>query len=277
MVKKILLIAIIFLVFNFSVNALCGDYICEKTETSDNCCIDCGCAYGEECINNICEKSVTFFSFSPEISIFLLIIIIIFGAFVIGYGLNIVIEAHKKTEEHLERKKNQKELKPESKNRFTLGNIKIEIIKSIKEGKSVKEIKKELNCKGIDPNLTDELIMEVIDTLIAKSEQGLLSVDWDPRIVECVFKEVMRKPTHRKKKLHHYNKPRKHKELIKEIEKPKLQELKKEEAITEVEKYIGIALARGYSREDITKKLTKEGWHPEEINKILDDIIKQKR
>lgn len=274
MIKKILPIIIIFLLFSFSVNALCGDYICEKTETSDNCCIDCGCAYGEECNENTCEKSLSFFSFSPEISIFLLILIIIFGAFVIGYGFNIVLEAHKKTEEHLELKKIQKTNKSDIREKLTPGYIKEGIIDAIKQGKSVKEIKKELDCKGIDPDLADELLTEVIDTLIAKSEQGLLSVDWDPRIVECVFKEVMRKPRHHRKRLHHQSKHIRYKEgTIKTLTKP---ESVKEETINEVDKYIGIALARGYSREDIKKKLVKEGWHPEEIDNILDDIIKRK-
>ena len=110
MLREITCVSIMFLFLMISVNALCGDEICEKDESSKTCCLDCGCSFGEKCQNNECIKSISFFSFSSEISLFLLILIVLLAVFVIGYGLNIVIEAHKKTEEHFEKKMEKPEL-----------------------------------------------------------------------------------------------------------------------------------------------------------------------
>jgi len=254
MLRKIAFIAIMFLFLLLPVNALCGDDICEKNENSESCCMDCGCVSGETCQENKCVKSVTMFSFTSEVSIFLLILIILFAAFVIGYGLNIVIAAHKKTEEHLENERRQKE-EPEPVVLLTEEGIKAQIVGLIKEGKTINDIKKELRCKNVDPKVADDLLMEVIDSLVAKAEQGLLSVDWDPRIVDYVFKEIMRKPEihHRRKGLHYHKKQKHIEEPKKIIEVKKIKPAKptKEELVRDVEKFIGIGLARGYSKEEI--------------------------
>lgn len=40
---------------NASSNAsICGNTICEIGENFDNCCLDCGCPSGSECLNNVC-------------------------------------------------------------------------------------------------------------------------------------------------------------------------------------------------------------------------------
>ncbi len=39
-------------------NEYCGDKICQPNENQNNCCIDCGCSYGQ-CINNECRVVVT--------------------------------------------------------------------------------------------------------------------------------------------------------------------------------------------------------------------------
>jgi hypothetical protein len=33
---------------------VCGDKICEGNETSQSCCLDCGCGIGEECKERQC-------------------------------------------------------------------------------------------------------------------------------------------------------------------------------------------------------------------------------
>lgn len=42
---------------NVSEGVVCGNEICENTETTKNCCKDCGCPSGESCKNNVCLES----------------------------------------------------------------------------------------------------------------------------------------------------------------------------------------------------------------------------
>ncbi len=35
---------------------VCGNGVCEANETQENCCLDCGCPVGKECINNVCVE-----------------------------------------------------------------------------------------------------------------------------------------------------------------------------------------------------------------------------
>lgn len=285
MLRKITAISIILLSLMVSVNALCGDEICEPDE-SETCCLDCGCSFGKICENNECVKAISFFSFTSEISIFLLVLIVLLAVFVIGYGLNIVVAAHKKTEEHFEKKmKEPAEKKPEPKYLMTDEDIRAKIMSSIKEGKTINQIKKELHHDKVDPALADELLTEIVDSLITKAEQGLLSVDWDPRIVDYVFKEMMKKPRmHRKKRKLKHHKKQKLKTLeevfpLKAKQKPepvKEEKPSKEKFVREVEKFIGIGLARGYSNKDIKKRLVDSGWNAEEIDKIFDKFLKRK-
>jgi len=283
-------LSIIVLMLSASANAICSDGICEATENKENCCIDCGCVFGEECIENSCVQSIAFFSFGPEISLFLLILIILLAAFVIGYGLNIVKRAHKRTHEHFEKKFERPEIKQTEKIE-DMEYLKSEVIDSIKKGKTIHEIKKELTCRSIHPELLDDILLEIIDSLVNKAEQGILSVDWDPRIVECVFKEVMKKHTFRKKrkKIHHKKKRKlpetvlpisaKNPESVELIFKPEGQndiKVDKTESINKLENFVGIGLARGYSTKQIKEKLVESGWNRSEIDKLIDKIIKGK-
>jgi len=48
--------------------AHCGDLICDGAETSDNCCLDCGCpesgkCHNVKCINNKCQKTCCLFGY----------------------------------------------------------------------------------------------------------------------------------------------------------------------------------------------------------------------
>ena len=95
MLKKIILIVTVLIMILPLINALCGDNVCDQSE-KNTCCIDCGCSFGQQCVDNTCTNSITFFSFSPGISIFLLLIVILLATFIVGYGLNIVKKAHNK-------------------------------------------------------------------------------------------------------------------------------------------------------------------------------------
>jgi len=37
---------------------ICGNNRCEEGENSENCCIDCGCPEGKECVDNVCQKII---------------------------------------------------------------------------------------------------------------------------------------------------------------------------------------------------------------------------
>jgi parallel beta-helix repeat protein len=45
-------------IISFKKLAACGNGICEKIESSANCCRDCSCPEGKECVQNICETTV---------------------------------------------------------------------------------------------------------------------------------------------------------------------------------------------------------------------------
>lgn len=265
MLKKAVLITVFLILLLSPAFALCGNKKCEEDENTENCCLDCGCSFGEECKDNECVPQITFFSFGSEISIFLLALIIIIGGFVIGYGMNIVRKVHKRHKEHSEsspkdasnkeeeEESKREEVPPESEASKTPKNPKEKILLKIKKGKTVKEIKKELKSEGVDPSLVNKLLKKVIDSLIAKAEQGLLSVEWDPQIINQVFEEIMKKPDVevKEKSLHYPEKP------------------KRVDPATAVEKYIGIALARGYPIKRIKKKLMNVGWSKEKVDKLL--------
>jgi len=57
---------------------LCGNRICEWSETQENCCKDCGCPRGFNCIDNECIKV-----FSPKIYLFLIFLVGILAVAVI--------------------------------------------------------------------------------------------------------------------------------------------------------------------------------------------------
>jgi hypothetical protein len=42
-------------IISFKKLAACGNGICEKIESSENCCKDCNCSAGKECKQNACE------------------------------------------------------------------------------------------------------------------------------------------------------------------------------------------------------------------------------
>ena len=133
MLKKIIVISIILIMILPLINALCGDTVCDKNE-KNTCCIDCGCSFGQQCIDNTCVNSITFFSFSPEISIFLLLIIILLATFIVGYGLNIIKKAHNKYNKFSISPKHEK---PRL-DKLNKVDIEKRIIEYIKQGKSLR-------------------------------------------------------------------------------------------------------------------------------------------
>ena len=268
MFKKIIVLTILLLIFPLT-SALCGDHMCEKNENSENCCVDCGCSFAQTCEKNECVPAIALFSFSSEISIFLLAIIIIFAIFVIGYGIKIIRNAHNKTNIYYSKKKE------DISNILTDDGIENSILDYIKKGKTIKQIKKELEKKGISSEVLDELILDVVDSLIEKAEQGLLSIKWNPQLIENVFQEVMRKyrtkPKRNKLRYHRLNL----KKLIKQIPKTKTRTQEPIKHLDVLEKYIGIAIARGYSNDKISEKLVEVGWPKDKIEKLLEKVSKQ--
>ena len=250
-----------------SVSALCGDFECDISENSENCCIDCGCGFGENCENNECVEGISFFSFSSEVSMFLLAIIIIFGAFVIGYGFNLIRKAHKKTNKHFKKKEECNS----NLDLLTTSDIEHKIVDYIKKGKSLKEIKQMLEKKGVSPKLIEDLILEVVDSLVSKSEQDMLQIKWDPQLISSVFKEVMGMP---KELREHKKREKKIKNHLKKLDLRKIIKNARKQQNNSLENYIGIAFARGYSTEQIKKSLVKVGWDEKDVDIALENLFK---
>ncbi len=65
---------------------VCGNNRCEEGENSENCCIDCGCPEGKECVDNVCrvkeipKPSVTKW-YPIAFIVLILMILIILAAF----------------------------------------------------------------------------------------------------------------------------------------------------------------------------------------------------
>lgn len=266
MLKRIVLIGVFLLMFSLA-DGICGDGICEANENSENCCIDCGCGFGEICENNTCVQKISFFSFSTEISLFLLIIIFLFAGFVISYGLNIVRKAHKKTKRHF------KKIEECNSNidLLTTNDIETKIIDYIKKGKTIKEVRKILQEKGISKKLLDKLIIEVLEKLVSDAEQNMLELKWNPYLINSVFKEIMGLPKELRKK-----EKEKIEKKIKKIKKPTLKDILKNvknSKSNELKNYIGISLARGYSPSKIKENLLKAGWDEKDIMSELKQFL----